>query len=418
MTVPVTDGTASLRFTSDNKGRRSGFVASYVALASAACVSDADCTTSAGGIACDEATGACVCAAGWAGLACDSPSCLAYNPWTISPGTIASNASSYTLPRNAHCAWAISATAAGSVAATGLRIIFTTFQIEADSSGDAVTITRTADGELLQKITSTAAHAAPMFSIEANFTVNCDGTSGTCSLEFPGETAMTITLTTDTNDGGATLRGVAATWYAVSMCPGIDRGALDCAANGGACSNGGCFLADGSATDCTCFKDKTCNEGEFWDGDLSSCAKCPAGTAEAVPGERYSCTKCQKGTFAPKEGSVSCGSCANGQVAPNRGSELCVQCPGGATCEDTSSVTINPGHWRPSINESSGGKFKVYACPIAEACPGGSGYGEALCSEGFVGPLCSHCGNHFFSSWYDGVCAAFRHCSSNLRMNP
>ena len=45
----------------------------------------------------------------------------------------------------------------------------------------------------------------------------------------------------------------------------------------------------------------------------------------------------------------------------------------------------------------------VYKCPIAEACSGGSGHGAVLLTEGFVGPLCSHCDSDHFLSWYVGL---------------
>ena len=139
-----------------------------------------------------------------------------------------------------------------------------------------------------------------------------------------------------------------------------------------------------------------CDPG-FYYANAAGCEACPVGTAEAAPGLRDSCTKCKKGTFAPSTGSMGCGRCANGQVALAYGSRTCDPCPVGATCNDTSSLTVDPGMWRPSWGEP----LDVYECPIGpDACPGGSGFGEALCAEGYVGSLCSHCDRHFFLSWY------------------
>ena len=382
MIVPVADGAASLHFTSDNKGRRSGFVASYVALASAACMSDADCMSSAGATACDAATGACVCAAGWAGLACDSPECLALNPWTSSSGNaIASNASSAALPRNANCVWALNATA-DTAAATGLRIVFSTFQLEADSPGDAIVITRTVDGKVLQTMASTAESATPVTSIR-NFT--CDGASGACSLELSGETAVMMALTTDVNDDGATLSGVGATWYAVSACSDVASGSLDCELNGGSCSNGGCFAADGSANDCTCNWDMMCLPGMYFDVLQHECMSCTAGTYASGTGVRVSCDECAAGKFAPSEDSESCGSCANGQIALSRKSTECVVCPAGATCSTATSLTVNPGMWRGSFTS-----FNIFDCPIRDACLG-SNATTSLCAPGYGGIICAVC---------------------------
>lgn len=145
-----------------------------------------------------------------------------------------------------------------------------------------------------------------------------------------------------------------------------------------------------------------CDPGYYYANELG-CDKCPVGTAEASAGVRDSCTKCKKGTFAPNAASLSCGSCPNGQIALTYGSDTCVPCPAGATCTDTSSLTVDAGMWRASWGEP----FDVYECPIGpDACPGGIGFGETLCAEGYVGPLCSRCDRHFFLSWF--VCSATR----------
>jgi hypothetical protein len=413
--VPVANGAASLRFTSDNKGRRSGFVASYVVLAAAACASDVDCTSSAGGTACDAETGACVCALGWAGLACDSPSCLTMNPWTGSSGNaIASNASSAALPFNADCAWMIDATADGAVA-TGVRLVLSTFELEADSPGDALTVTRTVGGAALLTLTSTAASATPMTSNE-EFMTTCDG--GACSLELAGETAVTLTLTTDANDDGAALSGVVGVWYAVFACPGAaDTGSHDCGLNGGTCSNGGCYDADGAATDCVCDWDETCAAGQYWDVARAECADCAAGTFEATAGVRYGCADCAAGKYAkyegmdhcvtcpaeayqPLEGADSCETCpdgalrvaqvqtASGDLVPVLGVSVaqcecaagyyrldgatgraCARCPSGATCAGNRSVPYpGEGYWTNTRSAAFLGSH--YACPIPELCDG------------------------------------------------
>ena len=139
-----------------------------------------------------------------------------------------------------------------------------------------------------------------------------------------------------------------------------------------------------------------CDPGNYFDMEARSCLACPAGTFAPGTAVRSSCNACAAGKFTASEGSVSCGSCANGQVALKRGSKHCSACPDGATCDDTSNITISPGYWRPLSSQSSDELLDIYTCPIVEACPGGNGY---RCAEGFVGPLCSHCGRQYFLSW-------------------
>ena len=143
-----------------------------------------------------------------------------------------------------------------------------------------------------------------------------------------------------------------------------------------------------------------CSAGEYYDMTYRACAECPSGTFASDIGIRSSCEACAAGKFAPSEGSMSCGSCAFGQVALVEGSTACVVCPAGATCDDASSLAVNPGMWRGSFDP-----FKIYECPFGtRACLGGTtiasfcelGYGGVLCGvcqEGFVHTIdrCSPC---------------------------
>ena len=145
-----------------------------------------------------------------------------------------------------------------------------------------------------------------------------------------------------------------------------------------------------------------CQPGMFFDMiDERACVDCPAGKFASHPGVRSICDECAAGGFAPNTGSVSCGSCANGQVALNPGSVSCVVCPAGASCDDTSTLIVNPGMWRAHSDVPSD-KIYIYECPIYSACPGGNSSGDEQCSTGFAGPLCSECTDDHFPRWENG----------------
>ena len=142
-----------------------------------------------------------------------------------------------------------------------------------------------------------------------------------------------------------------------------------------------------------------CPAGQYFDANLD-CVDCDAGTFASGAGIRFSCNDCAVGTFAGGGGSVSCMSCEYGHVAMEKGLPSCTEIPSGTTWINASALRVKPGNWRPE-----GGKLSdVYECPIVEACPGGGGYDAALCAEGFVGPLCSHCDSDHFISWSVVIC--------------
>ena len=130
-----------------------------------------------------------------------------------------------------------------------------------------------------------------------------------------------------------------------------------------------------------------CNPGSYFDmTEARSCLSCPAGTFAPGTAVRSSCDDCAVGTFTASEGSVSCGSCANGQVSLNRGSTACIVCPTGATCDDTSSLFVNPGMWKAGTDS-----LGIYECPFGpHACLGGNATNEN-CADGYGGVLCAVC---------------------------
>ena len=146
-----------------------------------------------------------------------------------------------------------------------------------------------------------------------------------------------------------------------------------------------------------CAKQLGCPGGQYF--GIDGCVDCQAGTFASGIGIQVSCDDCPAGTFASLDGLESCGACPNGQVALANRSTDCMNCPYGAKCDDTSSLIVKRGMWRPQ-----GKPYSIYECQIPEACPGGVGYGEELCAEGFVGPLCAHCDSSYFLSWSGETC--------------
>ena len=315
-----------------------------------------------------------------------------------------SQATAHASPSFAECAWIIDATT-DVAAATGLRLVLSTFELEADSAGDSLTVTRTASGEKLQTLTSTATSALPSFADGvAAFKATCDDASGACSLELAGETAVTVALATDMNDNGRQLRGVAGVWYAVSACDTGDTGSLDCALNGGTCSNGGCFAADGSAIDCVCDWDETCAGGKYWDSAVAVCADCPLGRFAAMEGVRYNCTDCAAGKYAKFDGMDHCVTCPEGAYQELEGEETCKACPEGS--QRVAQVQTDLGDVIPVLGVSldqcecmegyyvldgTSGK-KCEKCPDGATCAGnrslpypGEGYWTNTRSAAFLG---------------------------------
>jgi hypothetical protein len=67
--------------------------------------------------------------------------------------------------------------------------------------------------------------------------------------------------------------------------------------------------------------------------------------------------------------------------------EACVLCPSGGICRGANDIGIKPGYWRED-NES----IYILSCEKLPAnCIGGDLYGNNLCYEGHMGPLCEEC---------------------------
>ena len=126
------------------------------------------------------------------------------------------------------------------------------------------------------------------------------------------------------------------------------------------------------------------------------CVACAAGSyAAGESTERQECTLCERGKYAHQTSMSECSRCDYGTFTDQLGSTYCERCPDGATCADAMSVVINPGYWQPPHTNT----YSVYSCPIADACIGGSSFGEGLCAPGFVGPLCAECASNYYQTW-------------------
>jgi hypothetical protein len=93
------------------------------------------------------------------------------------------------------------------------------------------------------------------------------------------------------------------------------------------------------------------------------------------------------------EGSATCDVCQPGyymDIELQRCGKLCCRCPSpGTECDSKGNTLValwvKPGYFRAGPESK-----KVYECTLGkDACPGGNGTGDALCSAGYEGALCS-----------------------------
>lgn len=68
--------------------------------------------------------------------------------------------------------------------------------------------------------------------------------------------------------------------------------------------------------------------------------------------------------------------------------KICSPCPAGVICQPNTNMTVQnlqlqKGYWR-----TSGSSGNVLACPVPDACLGGS---NSTCREGHEGPYCDVC---------------------------
>ena len=372
ITVPTTDGKASLVFTSDDKGRRGGFQATYVAK-DAACASDADCMYGT----CEG--GQCACAEGYGGLQCSVAHCLDRAPVVTDARSMVmvSQAPGEPVPAEQSCTWEFQA-----AAGEGVRVVVETLDLEPyDSStgkGDRVSI---ADGEVLAKAT----------------------------YELSGN-SVTVTLDTDKNDvllDNEPFDGFRATAYSVAACP-VNGG--DCEAQGLTCADGACYDLNGGtkrASDCAC---AGCDVGSYLDDSTGSCEACSVQTYQSLPRNTLneaSCVACSAGMDAPEPGASRC--CPENYVLVG---EECVKCDAddgnfklkGTRCDTPATRTVATLQLEEGYFRFSPAATVVYPCPEKDnACEGWAPqtnatnvtregpYGDRFCSAHATGPLCKLC---------------------------
>ena len=373
--VPATDGKASLVFTSDSRGRRGGFRATYVAK-SVACASNADC---GGHGTCDDG-GTCVCDTGYGGLACTVPHCLDGAPKVTGESMVmVSQAPGEPVPAAADCTWEFQAAAGRSV-----RVVVETLDLEpyrsAAKEGDKVVIRSAGAADI--ELTST--------SFQKSYDIASSGIS--------------LSLETDRNDVGETYTGLAATAYAVDACPVVGG---ECEEQGFTCeptsgSQGpGCYDG-GRAVGCAC--DLTgCPEGNFFDESTGGCEACPPGTFKSATGPTP-CEPCPKNFYAPESGAAMC--CRHGYVLVDGFCRQCGQNVGayvlkGARCNAANGTTVATLEVKEHFFRFSPESTSVYRCPEDDdACrgssPGLEGYGNGLCKTHAHGPLCMLCRSGYF----------------------
>ena len=147
----------------------------------------------------------------------------------------------------------------------------------------------------------------------------------------------------------------------------------------------GAVSAVAASVEVTC-RATQCTPGNYFDTNARACSSCPAGMFAPGTAVRSSCDNCAVGTFTASEGSESCGTCAFGQIALTQGMIDCDLCPSGATCEDASSMVVNPGMWLRDPDS-----LDIYECPLGRvACPGGNATDDR-CATGYAGVLCAVC---------------------------
>merc|ERR1719399_2771558 len=332
--VPATDGKASLVFTSDSRGRRGGFRATYVAK-SVACASNADC---GGHGTCDDG-GTCVCDAGYGGLACTVPHCLdRARAVTGESMVMVSQAPGEPVPAAADCTWEFQAAAGRSV-----RVVVETLDLE----------TKRSDAKIGDKVVIRSAGATDQELTSTSFRKSYDVASSGISLS----------LETDRNDVGKTYGGFKAPAYAVDACPVVGGKCLEqgftCELTSGL-QGPGCYDG-GRAVGCAC--DLTaCLEGSFFDESTGGCEACPPGTFKSAAGDTP-CEPCPANFYAPESGAAMC--CRRGRVLVDG---FCRECG------------ENVGEY----------ELKGATCDAA------GGYGDGLCYTHAHGPLCMLCEEDYF----------------------
>ena len=94
----------------------------------------------------------------------------------------------------------------------------------------------------------------------------------------------------------------------------------------------------------------------------------------------------RKCTMGEEIQATACIDCTAGKYTLEA-SENCLSCPSGATCTGGSTIIVNNGYWRSSLESDV-----VYVCDVFDACKKGNETNElGNCGEGYTGVLCKSC---------------------------
>ena len=158
-----------------------------------------------------------------------------------------------------------------------------------------------------------------------------------------------------------------------------------------------------------------CAAGKFSAAAMSTtCTGCAPGT-RSLPGAS-SCSACKEGWHSHRA-SGNCSLCAaefflDDRAGSGRRRVACTKCPPsseGVDCSATGlaleDIPIRRGYYR--IASRAPPESEVRPCTLGggAACVGGNVTGDALCAEGYRGPLCSVCEAWFFLDSATSKCA-------------
>ncbi|CAN0344236.1 unnamed protein product [Ectocarpus fasciculatus] len=99
---------------------------------------------------------------------------------------------------------------------------------------------------------------------------------------------------------------------------------------------------------------RACETGEYW-------------------GDRV-CSPCGVGTFSVTDPSTVF------SLSDLTQTDVCIECPEGSESCYGSTVIMKKGYWRISERAT-----QTTTCPYEGSCGGGSGVGDALCTDGYEG---------------------------------
>jgi taurine transport system substrate-binding protein len=280
ITVPTIQGTASLRFLTDNKGRRSGFRATFERNQPTAgsCAHLGDCSGH-GACACTDKSCACACENGWSGVDCSLSSC-SLAPLVIQPspgaqsGSLVSNAAGTSVPALAGCQWSIGLSSTSFV---GVRLFLRNIDLEPSRPGDFKDFLSLLSRARTNRRRTQASQTPHRLTVQTCSSDQDCGLqwhtgrclpSGTCafrhSIDIVGQyDTLSVQLTTDRNDGNLSYTGVAVDWATINRCQITNvtnsaehecrDGVCDCEMSGGRCTvDGACTSTDGTQSACGC----------------------------------------------------------------------------------------------------------------------------------------------------------------------